>query len=381
MENSNIKVFVKKIRILGTRGVPAQHGGFETFAEQLALYLVGRGWDTTVYCQVEGVDKIYEDQWGGIRRVNIGVNSNDAWNTVLFDARCVRHARREHGLLLTLGYNTAIFSLAYFGLGLPHVMNMDGIEWRRDKWTFLQKVWLYFNEWAGCWLADKLIADHPEIGHHLQSRVSAKKISVIPYGSDALYTEKKVVPSLKELCGKEINRYAMVVARPEPENSILEIVKAFSRRKRYCHLLVVGPYDVKRNSYHRLIQKEASSEVCFIGPIYDKKLLGSLRCSSVLYIHGHTVGGTNPSLVEALGAGNPVLAHDNIYNRWVAGKDAEYFCSIDQCDEKLNELLNSPKKLKSMSLGSIKRYKEKFTWTRVLKQYEELLEELIKLRG
>jgi glycosyltransferase involved in cell wall biosynthesis len=367
--------FSPHLRILGTRGVPAQHGGFETFAEHLALYLVERGWDITVYCQVDGAEGITEDTWRGVRRVNIGVKQAGALGTVVFDARCVRHARREPGVLLTLGYNTAVFSLGYLGRRLPHAMNMDGIEWRRAKWSGAQRAWLYINERLGCLLAHRLVADHPEIGKHLETRVSPQKITVIPYGSDALYDGASPPPADVAFPATP-GRYAMVIARPDPENSILEVVTAFSRRPRAYGLVVLGTYDPQNNPYHRAVQAAASDEVVFPGAIYDKAAVGALRWHCALYIHGHTVGGTNPSLVEALGAGNPVLAHDNPFNRWVAGPEAAYFGDMDGCDAALTRLLSAPDALANMAAASRVRHAQALTWPRILGQYEDLLEDM-----
>ncbi|MFB1487559.1 MULTISPECIES: DUF1972 domain-containing protein [unclassified Thiocapsa] len=367
---------MKRVRILGIRGIPAQHGGFETFAEHLALYLAERGWDTTVYCQVEGAEGISEDTWRGVRRVNIGVKQAGALGTVVFDARCVQHARRNPGVLLTLGYNTAVFSLGYLGRRLPHAMNMDGIEWRRAKWSRAERAWLYINERLGCLLPDRLIADHPEIGKHLETRVSGSKITVIPYGSDALYDGPPPPPPNVAFPATP-GRYAMVIARAEPENSILEVVTAFSRRPRGYGLVVLGTYDRQGNPYHRAVQAAAGDEVVFAGAIYDKAVVCALRYHCALYIHGHTVGGTNPSLVEALGAGNPILAHDNPFNRWVAGPGAAYFGDTDQCDAALTCLLSAPDALANMAAASRTRHAQALTWPHILCRYEDLLLDML----
>jgi len=129
------------VRIVGIRGVPAAHGGFETFAERLAPYLVDRGWRVTVYCQEDGEGPLFEDEWRGVRRIHIPVKVAGAAGTVLFDWYCTVHAARTPGLVLTLGYNTAAFSVVYRARRIPNVINMDGIEWRRQKWGAVAKSW------------------------------------------------------------------------------------------------------------------------------------------------------------------------------------------------------------------------------------------------
>ena len=128
-------------------------------------------------------------------------------------------------------------------------------------------------------------------------------------------------------------KYLTLIERPEPENSILEVVKAFSAKFRSVTLAVLEHYNITINSYHRAVHNAASSEVKFFGAIYDKTVLRSLRFHCLAYIHEHQVGGTNPSLVEALGASNAVLAHNNRFNRWVAGEKARYFDSIASCTQ------------------------------------------------
>ena len=297
----------KVLRILGTRGVPAGHGGFETFAEHLALHLVARGWQVIVYCQGERSGPVQLDGWQGVRRVHIGVDESGPRGTIVFDWRATLHARRAHaaepGVCLTLGYNTAVFCAWLRLRGVPNIINMDGIEWRRDKWGVAAKAWFRLNEWAGARLGNHLVADHPEIALHLARIVCARKVSTIAYGAIAL---GNLSDAPVRLLGLEAGRYMTLIARPEPENSVLEVVQAFSRRRRGHTLAVLGSY-VEANAYHRAVRAAASDEVRFLGAIYDKPLLNALRLHCSAYVHGHRVGGTNPSLVEALGAGNAVL--------------------------------------------------------------------------
>jgi len=362
----------KELRILGTRGIPAAHGGFETFAENLALYLAGRGWKVTVYCQEKGRGLIFEDMWKGIRRVRIPVATSGAAGTVIFDWISTFHSAREKGLILTLGYNTAVFCAWYRLKGIGNVINMDGIEWRRQKWGVVAKTWFWLNDWAGCLLGNRLIADHPEIETHLASRVGHKKISMIPYGSDRLGEADESVLAAYSL---EAGKYAIVIARAEPENSILEVVRAWSRKTRGFKLVVLGKYDMG-HTYQRSVKEAASNEVVFPGAIYDRATVNALRFFARFYIHGHQVGGTNPSLVEALGAGNAVLAHDNPFNRWVAGDGAVYFQDETACVALLDLLLRDDMKLSIMRVASKGRHAERFTWEKVLHEYEALLQEV-----
>jgi len=358
------------LRILGIRGIPAAHGGFETFAEHLSLYLVAKGWRVIVYCQVNDAGSIFEDIWQGVERVHIPIEQSGPKGTIVFDWKATVHAAQFGDLCLTLGYNTAVFCAILRIKGVPNLINMDGIEWSRAKWGMVAKTWFWLNDWAGCWLGNHLVADHPKIKAHLSSRVPEDKITMIPYGADAITSAPVEAVHTLDL---EPGRFLTVIARAEPENSLLEIVRGFSSKFRGYQLVVLGKYEPDKNLYHRAVMAAAGPEVRFLGAIYDKEIVRALRFHSVAYIHGHQVGGTNPSLVEAMGAGNPVIAHDNQFNRWVAGDSARYFIGAEECSDRLDEVLEYPSVLTEMKALILQRYQDSFTWENVLADYETLL--------
>jgi glycosyltransferase involved in cell wall biosynthesis len=360
----------RTVRILGTHGVPANYGGFETAAENIALFLVRQGWRVIVYCQIPGTGAIYEDAWHGIERVNVPVATEGWRGTSKFDLLCIRHACRFDDICLTFGYNTAIFNIAQRLKRIPNVINMDGIEWSRARWGLARQTILYVNERIACFVGNALIADHPEIETFLQTRAPARKITTITYGANPVIdapTEPIAV------LGLESHEYLTLICRPIPENSILELVEGFSRKPRGKKLAILGNYTPAEDSYHRQVREAASDEVVFLGAIYDPLVLEALRWHCVAYMHGHTVGGTNPSLVEAMGAGNAVIAHDNVYNRWVAQDGAVYFTSAEDVSAHLDELLDTPRKLETLREASRTRYESEFTWDHVAGQYEQLL--------
>ncbi len=358
-----------KILILGTRGIPGNHGGFETFAERLALYLVNKGWSVTVYCQTKGNRRFYST-WQGINLVHIPVPKNSALWSIIFDLKAVINAVNQKGIILTLGYNTAVFSLLYRLTNRVNITNMDGMEWWRKKWNPLEKAWLYCNERCAVWFSDHLIADHPQIKLYLRQKVkTTKPITVIPYSAQVV---SKVDETLLKKYSLVPKKYALIIARPEPENSILEIVSAFSQKRRNLPLVILGNYFPEKNSYHKQVMASASDEVMFIGAIYEQKIVQTLRHYNRLYIHGHQVGGTNPSLVEALSAGSPVLAHDNPFNSWVAGEGAGYFKDKTDLSQKLTQILHDETKLKTMKQSSWARYYEGFSDNLDLKAHEFL---------
>jgi glycosyltransferase involved in cell wall biosynthesis len=360
---------VLSVSILGTRGIPAKHGGFETFAERLAIYLAEKGWSVTVYCQESGDGTNCEDEWNGIRRVRVPVRKKGPVGTVVFDLKSIFHSLGRADVILTLGYNTAIFCTLFRIKRITNIINMDGIEWRRKKWGAVAKLWFWLNDWAGCWLGNHLIADHPHIKKHLRTRVCEDKITMIPYGANGI-TDADI--GVLNCYGLQPGKYVLLIARAEPENSILEIVRAWSCRPRGIKLVVLGKYE-PGHAYQDTVKMFASHEVLFLGAVYEKGVVDALRFYARFYVHGHQVGGTNPSLVEALGAGNAVLAHDNPYNRWVAGEGGMYFSNEDECSELMDLLLVDEACLIRMRAASRSRHVEQFTWDHVLEEYEKLL--------
>jgi glycosyltransferase involved in cell wall biosynthesis len=246
---------------------------------------------------------------------------------------------------------------------------MDGIEWKRERWGMPKRAAFYLNERIACMVGDHLIADHPVIADHLATRTRATRITTIAYGAPAVVTApEEPVRAL----GLHPGGYSTVICRPEAENSLLEIVTAFSQRTREHKLVVLGEFD-ETDAYHRRVMDAASPEVVFPGVVYDPASLSSLRLHSRLYVHGHTVGGTNPSLVEALGAGNPVVAHDNPYNRWVAGPEQRYFTSTADLADIFDDLLADARALQQMASCARARHAEAFTWPIIAARYEDLL--------
>lgn len=358
------------VRILGTHGVPASYGGFETAAENVAVFLRDHGWRVIVYCQESGTGPIREDKWNGIERVLVPVARHGWLGTSTFDWISICHAARYGDVCLTFGYNTAVFNVLQRAKHIPNVINMDGIEWSRERWGKFRQAILYTNERIACVVGNHLIADHPSIRDYLAGKTPARKISTITYGAHAVRCAP-IAPVTSH--GLKPGCYMSLICRPIPENSILELVRAFSSKRRGVELAVLGKYTPDSDAYHRSVMAAASDEVRFLGSIYEPEAVAALRFHSLAYLHGHTVGGTNPSLVEAMAAGNPVIAHDNRYNRWVAQDGALYFDTEESAQACIAQLLDSPELCERLGASSRHRHAMEFTWERVAAQYESVL--------
>ncbi|CAK8715251.1 Glycosyltransferase family 1 protein [Candidatus Electrothrix laxa] len=357
--------------ITGIRGIPARHGGFETFAEHLSRYLVNRNWKVIVYIQEKGKGGLSQSEWYQIQRIHIPIVTAGPFSTVIFDLKSIINSvGYGKSVILTLGYNTAVFNLLYRLKGKYNIINMDGIEWKRQKWGYGAKLWFLLNEQLACWFGNHLVADHPNISERLTKRAACRKISMIPYGAREIIQADESI--LKEYNLKKY-KYAILIARAEPENSILEIVTAFSLRKIDAKLVVLGSYKPDENKYHQLVMAAANCEVIFPGSIYDATTVDALRFFARFYIHGHQVGGTNPSLVEALGAGNAVLAHDNEFNRWVAQDGAIYFHDTFSAASSIQQLFADDSMIEKLQKASRKNFQTNFQLDDILSLYEKIL--------
>jgi glycosyltransferase involved in cell wall biosynthesis len=315
-----------KLAILGTRGIPARYGGFETFAEQLATSLARRGVSVTVFCPARfskpdtkhlGIILKY------VKSPRLGSLSETIW-----DARCLWKARREYDVVYMLGVGAgfAVWIPRFYGATVW--VNLDGLEWKRRKWSWLQRAYLAAAEAMCVLFATRIIADANAIAEYLHKRYHGlRKVSTIAYGADVM--ARKPRQELLAEWSLEPGSYYLVVCRLEPENHILEIVEGFKQSKSQKQLVILGNIE-NCNSYVQTLLRHRSARVRFLGTIYDRIELIALRSYACAYLHGHSVGGTNPSLLEAMACSNLVIAHDNPFNREVLGDCGLYWSTREE---------------------------------------------------
>jgi glycosyltransferase involved in cell wall biosynthesis len=361
---------IRSLAILGTRGIPARYGGFETFAEELSVRLVELGIEVTVYCE-KGDEGELPDNYRGVRLEHIRAPRLGPLTTILFDLLCLWHARKAFDVVYMLGYGASLFCFIPRLWGTKVWINMDGVEWARSKWGTLAKLWFRMMEFLAMWTPDRVIADAQGILSHLQSRHRrVPPASVIAYGAPVI----EAAPDPGPLAEWHLaaGNYYLVVCRLEPENSVREIVQGYLRSESRHPLVVVGGLDPARCYVNELLQMN-DGRVRFIGTVYDQKKLQTLRYHSLAYFHGHTAGGTNPSLLEALGCGNLVIAHDNVFNREVAGEAAHYFAGENGIVESIRTVESYPmgraNRLKSLAQ---QRIKDAYSWNAITEAYVRL---------
>lgn len=323
------------LAILGCRGIPARYGGFESFAEQLSVRLVEAGVDVHVYCEKRDADA-ETDVFKGVSIKRISSPSIGPLSSLVYDLKCLWQARRAYDVVYMLGYSSAIFVWIPRLFGSIVWVNMDGMEWKRSKWSIIGKAWLRIMESVAVRSADLIVCDSRSIQTYLRDRhIRASQSVFIPYGA-SFYDE--VGCSSSEFCGAPENSdYYLVVCRLEPENHVEEIVSAFVRSASKSSLLIVGDFGASRR-YETRVRLIANDHVKFMGSIYDEHRLARLRSNCRAYIHGHSVGGTNPSLLESMVFGRPIIAHDNEFNREVLESGGAYFSDSKELSERISEL-------------------------------------------
>ncbi|NOZ13587.1 MAG: glycosyltransferase family 1 protein [Acidobacteria bacterium] len=368
------------IAILGTRGIPNRYGGFEACAEQVSWRMAARGHDVTVYSPDDSPYR--EDVWRGVRiqRVFCKESHLGIVGTFLFDYLCLRDAyKRNFDVILELGYvpSAFFFRLKKKPVTAVLVTNMDGMEWQRAKWNWMIKPFVRKCERSGVKYSDAMVADNPGIRDYLRVRYG-KESALIPYG--AKIPEKISDGALSEFGLNPFNYY-MVVARLEPENNIEMVLDGAVEAAAGIPFLVVGNH---RTKYGIRLKRRYENEnvIRFLGGIYNYEKLTELRRHCRLYFHGHSVGGTNPSLLEAMASGARICAHDNPFNRAVLEDGGEYFSSSAQVARLIESYPDTNNEFWGKRAHSNrKKLKEMYNWDRVTTQYLELFETLLQEHG
>lgn len=361
------------IAILGTRGIPALYGGFETFAQELSVRLAGRGVSVTVYCETRPGEM--PEQYEGVRLVHLDAPRLGPLTTLLFDLRCLWHARKRFDVVYMLGYGAGIFCIIPRLWGRTVWINMDGVEWARPKWGRIARTWFKIMEAVSVRVPDRVIADAGEIARLLRSRHERMRpCSVIPYGAHEV--DQAPDEALLAEWGLQPEQYDLIVCRLEPENTVAEIIEGYGRSTSPVPLVVVGDHR-NGSAYVRGLLEQGDGRVRFIGTVYVHEKLKALRYHARAYFHGHRVGGTNPSLLEAMGCGNIIIAHDNVFNREVAGEAAFYFKDAEDVPAMLDAIegLNGEEKLTRRRQVK-ERIRSRYNWDLVADQYHALLQDL-----
>ncbi|TBN00178.1 glycosyltransferase family 1 protein [Hyunsoonleella flava] len=355
-----------KIAILGTRGVPNNHGGFEQFAEYLSMYLKNRGHEVYVY---NSHNHPYQDKlWNGVQIIH-KYDPEEKIGTIgqfVYDFNCVLDSkRRNFDAILQLGYTSS----SVWGWMLPSksviITNMDGLEWKRSKYSKLVQKFLRYAEKLAVRTSDYFISDSVGIKSYLKEKYKIDS-KYIAYGAKVFDT-----PDLNILESYKVKRhsYNMLIARLEPENNIEAILDGVVKHSGKTMFLVVGKHNTKFGEYLKS-KFSRYKNIRFLGGIYNQTHLNNLRYYSNLYFHGHSVGGTNPSLLEAMASNALIVANKNIFNKSILEDSAFYFETVDDIKRHLD--IKKDDYAKMLQKNKLKIINQ-FDWDIINHEYEKYL--------
>lgn len=359
-----------RVAIVGTRGIPARYGGYETFAEWLSTSLARAGHEVVVTCEPgsEGPELLH-----GVRRAIVPAPGRGPLRTLLHDLLALLRVARRSDVVYMLGYASSPFCWIPRLCGAEVWINMDGIEWRRAKWGPLARLWLRATERVALLVASRVVLDADAVRADLEARHGPlAKGRVIPYPAEPVPAGPIDDEALAHL-GLRPFEFDLVVCRLEPENHVLEILRAHEHAATGRSLAVVADHR-SGTPYARACREAAGGSARFLGAIYDRPRLDQLRRACAAYLHGHSVGGTNPSLLEALAAGAVCVAHDNPFNREVLGPDGRYFADGAALARELRALSDvAPERRAELSAAARRRADERYAPARILALYEDAL--------
>lgn len=358
-----------KIAILGTRGVPNYYGGFEQFAEFFSVYLVEKGHEVYVY---NSHNHPYQEKtFHGVHIIhqNDPEHKMGTFGQFIYDYNCIMDSRkRDFDIILQLGYTSN--SVWFFLLPKKPIIitNMDGLEWKRTKYSKPVQQFLRFAERLAAVNSDYLVSDSLGIKKFLLERYK-KESTFIAYGAYPFSNPNEKIISHYDVIK---DSYNMIMARFEPENNLDMVLEGVSLCEDQTPILVVGNHNTKYGEYLKNKFKYFP-HIRFVGGIYNLEHLDNLRYFSNLYFHGHSVGGTNPSLLEAMASRALVMAHDNDFNKGVLKENAYYFSNSNE----VKNILKTIKKSNNLPMveTNFMAIKNEYNWEKINGEYLRLFED------
>ena len=355
----------KKVAIVGTVGLPANYGGFETLVEYITKEL-HRDFDFTVYCSTKSYSEKLET-YNNCKLHYINMEAN-GMQSILYDIRAIFHALKYADVLLILGVSGCIIlPLIKLFSKKKIIVNIDGLEWKRQKWNRFAKWFLKLSERFAVKAADAVIGDNKVIQDYVGEKYG-KKAHLIAYGGDHCSNRPLSQKTLKKYPFLNA-QYAFKVCRIEPENNIEMILEAFAQADK-IPLVLIGNWNNSAFGIQIKSKYQDFETIYLLDPIYDQDILNEIRSNCEFYIHGHSAGGTNPSLVEAMCLNLPIIAYDVSYNRMTTANSATYF-------KNSSDLISLLKNTNSESLAQNKAEmhriaKENYNWKKIAENYAQL---------
>jgi len=363
-----------RIALVGTRGVPARYGGFETCVEQVGLRLVKAGHEVVVYCRTEdGAER--PETFEGMKLVHLPALRKKSLETLSHTALSVLHLlRHKPDAAIVFNAANSVFLPVLRARGIPVATHVDGLEWKRTKWQGAGRLYYRMAESLAVRWSDALIADAQGIADYYDAEFDAPT-DLIAYGAPILDDRSDRLAEL----GLTSRGFHLVVARFEPENHVDLVVEGYRRSGAQLPLVVVGsaPY---ADEHTARIHSLADERVRFLGGVWDQDLLDQLYANCATYLHGHSVGGTNPSLLRAIGAGAATLAYDVTFNREVIADSGRYFRTAADVAREIERAEASPERTRQRGRRA-RQLAANYDWDDVADSYEQLCQRLVAEGG
>jgi len=363
-----------KIAIIGTRGIPNHYGGFEQFADILSQGLVRKGHEITVYSSANHPYK--ESLFNGVKLIHKFDPENKIGTAgqFIYDLGCMLDARKQDfDIIYMLGYtSSSIWQRLIYKKGTLVITNMDGLEWKRSKYSIKVQQFLKYAEKLAVKHSDLLVADSIGIQSYLKNKYDVSS-TYIAYGSFVFENADENKLSQYEVTAYN---YDMLIARFEPENNIEMILEAFSKSNTKRQLMLVGNYKHTEFGRNMFAKYSSDKRIRFMGAIYDQTALNNLRYFSNIYFHGHSVGGTNPSLLEAMGSSALICIHDNEFNKAIVGEDGFTFSNT----ETLINIINNETKSghPDFIASNLNKIATIYSWENITNEYEKYFLQSLK---
>ncbi len=359
-----------KLAIVGTRGIPANYGGFETFAEELSARLAARGHQVTVYCRSNNI-RYSEPTYKGVRLAILPTVPTKYLDTVVHTFISVLHALpRRFDCILMCNAANAVFALVPRLAAVPVVLNVDGIERKRKKWGTAGRAYYRVSEYLATRIPNVIVTDATVIREYYMKEYGAPSV-MIAYGAEC---ERVSTTKALDQLGVKPRDYFLYVSRLEPENNAHLVVQAFEKLSVAMPLLIVGdaPY---AKEYIDRVKSTRDPRVRFPGAIYGAGYR-ELQSNAYVYIHATEVGGTHPALIEGMGAGNCVIVYDTPENREVVGDCGMFFQDAESLARQIQATVSDPALVAHYREKAWARAKALYSWDAVTDAYEKLFRDL-----
>jgi glycosyltransferase involved in cell wall biosynthesis len=371
-----------RVAVIGSRGIPARYGGFETFAQELTPRLVQRGHRVTVYCRKGYTGDRPQARYQGVDLIYTPALHRRALEQLSHEATAIADSLRRHfDLYYFLGYRGAPFYVPLRAMRAPVIVNTDGLEWRRRKWNRAGRIYLQSAEWLAAHVAaDELVSDARAIAEHYQRRYG-RASTYIPSGA-YVHDQAEMRGDVIQEHGLRVGEYYLAVCRVEPENNVDLLLREYAQSGSERELIVVGGMNYRTPYWDELQALAAGKRIRFLGPIYGPMLIESLLLGSYAYLHGHEVGGTNPVLLQAMGCGRLPIALRTPFNVENAAEAGRYFRKDrGSLAEEIRWADGNPKEVARLGERAKRRIQDHYAWDSVADAHDRLFRDVARRHG